>query len=126
MPPNRRGTMYYPTAATKAVRHGAAVTEDGVVGVAVKQKEPGITRHYEDRDLIDVGEKFAIISKGVVTVDTVAGFAKGDKVYIQPADNVLTETATSNLKYGVVIEVAGERGCPTGKVRIDLDKKDSF
>jgi hypothetical protein len=43
------------------------------------------------------------------------------------ASNVLTETATSNTKFGRVIEVVGDgRSVPTGKVRISLDAKDSF
>jgi len=62
-----------------------------------------------------------------VQVNTVAGFAKGDAVYITAATGVLTETSAGNVKFGRVVEVVGDgRGVPTGKVRIDLDAKDSF
>jgi hypothetical protein len=126
MPYSRPGYMQQATA-TKAVWHGAPVTESNFVGIAVKQKAPsagaasGTPQHQ-----IAVGEDFNIITKGIVQVDAVAGFAVGDPVYIVEADNTLTETVGSNLKFGRVVYIAGQQGTPTGKVRIDLDKKDSF
>ena len=51
-----------------------------------------------------------------------AGFAKGETIYITSA-NALTETSSSNTKFGTVVETENERGTPTGKVRIDLDLK---
>lgn len=97
----------------------------GNVGIAVKQK----AGHWQDglttQTLIAINEQFLLLVKGVVEVDTVSGLAVGDKVFIT-SGNVLTETEGSNDKFGRVTEVAGERGTPAGKVRIDLDRKDSF
>jgi Uncharacterized conserved protein (DUF2190) len=122
MPKQKAGGHYY-TTATKAVRHGAPTVEQGVAGIAVKQVEPPLTGAYADRDLVAIGEAFEILHKGQVEVDTVAGFAKGDPVYITAATNVLSETAAGNVAFGRVVEVAGERGTPTGQVRIDLDER---
>lgn len=126
MPYSRPGYMKYVTA-TKAVWHGDPATESKMVGVAVKQKAPsagaasGTPQHQ-----IAIAEEFALISKGVVQVAALAGAAVGDPLYIVEADNTLTETAGSNLKFGRVIELGGTRGTPTGKMRVDLDTKDSF
>lgn len=127
MPKNMQGHVFYTTNSTgDVIAAGAPVTEEGVVGVAVKQKTPSwdsaVATHVEIAD----DEDFAILTHGVVEVDTVAGFAVGDPVYIDASDNSLTETATDNIPFGRVVEVAGERGTPTGKVRINLDFKDNI
>lgn len=125
MPYNRPGKFYY-TTATKAVVHGEACIENGVSGVAVKQKvAPFGTGPATNAALVTVqiGEDFGIIDKGIVQVAAVATPAKGDAIYITAATNVLTKTASANVKYGVVVEIAGQRGCPTGRMRVDLDLK---
>ncbi len=124
MPKHKSGGHFYCTA-TKAVRHGAPCIEQNVKGIAVKQKDPGYLGAFADRNLVAISEQFMILHKGQVEVDTVAGFAKGELVYIIAATNVLTESAAGNVPYGRIVEVAGERGCPTGKVRIDLDEVDA-
>jgi len=109
------------------ITHGNPVAINNEVGIAVKQKERGWDQGLANRAIIDVGEKFWLVKKGIVQVNTVAGFAKGDAVYITAATGVLTETSAGNVKFGRVVEVVGDgRGVPTGKVRIDLDAKDSF
>jgi predicted RecA/RadA family phage recombinase len=106
--------------------HSQPAKLQGFVGVLVKQKATKWSDGLTPTTQIQVGEKCWMITKGIVQVDNVAGFAKGDPVYID-ASNVLTETATSNTKFGRVIEVVGDgRSVPTGKVRISLDAKDSF
>jgi len=138
MPYNRPGRMFY-TTATKAVNHGQPVVEQGVPGVSVKQKSAGSgAGSGTPQKQIAIGEKFAIITKGVVeVVNTGAGVAAavpGTPIYIIAASNLLTTTSTSNVKYGMLIEnessVAtnrgGERGVRTGFCRIDLDKRDLF
>ena len=77
---------------------------------------------------IGIGEPFALITKGVVQIPTPAGAVKGTNVTITTAGNVVATTAPGAgvLKFGKVVEVAGERGTPTGMVRVDLDKKDTF
>lgn len=116
------------------IAHGSPVKEDGFVGIAVKQKAVSWSEGLAAQALIQPGEQYLILTKGEVQVDTVSGLAKGDKVYIAAASTTsgvttfaLTEVATSNTPFGVVTEVVGDgRGVPTGKVRIDLDKKDQF
>lgn len=122
MPYNRPGRGVYVTndAASAALTHGQPVKEGNFVGVAVKQVARGFDSTVADQSTIDDGEEYFLITKGVVEVDTVAGFAVGDAVYIT-SSNVLTETSSSNTAFGRVVEVAGDRGTPTGKVRIDLD-----
>lgn len=124
MPYKRPGEGVYVTA-TKEVLHGKPSTENGFVGVAVKQKAAGWNSVVADASKILVGEKFFLITKGIVQVDAVEGFAVGDPTYIKAADNTLNETNT-NLKFGRVVEVAGQRGTPAKKVRINLDMKDGF
>lgn len=136
MPYSRPGYMYYDVA-TKSVVHGGSVTEHGMVGVAVKQgnapfgtgpafSAPGVVNPL--LNTIAIAEPFAMITKGIVEVPLtgIVTPAKGDAVYIVAADNTLTKTAGANLKYGRIVEIAGQRGCPTGKVRIDLDHKATF
>jgi hypothetical protein len=106
--------------------HNQPAKLQNYVGVVVKQKATHWSDGLAAEAVIQTGEQAWMITKGIVQVDTVSGFAKGDAVYIT-SGNVLTETATSNTKFGRVIEVVGGgRGVPTGKVRIDLDAKDSF
>lgn len=118
--------MKYVTA-TKAVWHGYPATESNFVGVAVKQKAPsagagsGTPQHQ-----IAVAEQFALITKGVVQVLNVSGAAVGDAIYIVVADNTLTKTSGSNVKFGQVTALAGTQGTPAGYMRVDLDAKDSF
>lgn len=125
MPYNRPGKLYY-TTATKAVAHGDAVIENGISGVAVKQKvAPFGTGPATNAALytVQIGEDFGIIDKGIVQVAAVSTPAKGDAIYITASSNALTKTASGNVKYGVVVEIAGQRGTPTGKMRVDLDLK---
>lgn len=113
--------------ATKAVWHGYPATESNFVGVAVKQKAPaagagsGTPQHQ-----IAIGEAFALITKGVVQVKALAGAVVGDSIYIVAADNTLTKTVGSNLKFGLVTTLGGTKGTPTGMMRVDLDAKSSI
>lgn len=126
MPYSATGKMFYTANGSGgALTHGQPVKSENVVGVAVKQGIPAWDTAVANLDKIATSENYAIITKGIVQVDEVAGFAVGDKVYIT-SGNVLTEVATSNTKFGRVVEIEGERGTPTNKVRIDLDAKDSF
>jgi hypothetical protein len=125
MPYSRPGYMYYATA-TVAHDHGAPVIYDGVAGVAVKQKAPsgGAAAGAPQRQIAN-GEQFAIISKGIVQVPNTITAIKGSPVYIT-AGHALTLTGPGAGKFGRVVEIAGQRGTPTGMMRVDLDKKDSF
>lgn len=128
MPYSRPGKDFYFTA-TKAVQHGAPVTEAGITGVAIKQKAaPFGTGPASNVALsrVEIGEDFAILVKGVVQVPFVSTSVKGDPIYIIAASNTLTKTASGNVKFGVVVEVQSQRGTPSGLMRVDLDLKSTF
>lgn len=126
MPYSRPGFAEYVTNESGGtLEQNAPFTDGNFVGVAIKQK----AGHWQDglttQTVIAEGEEFLLLTKGVVEVTTVAGLEVGDAVYIT-SENKLTKTESGNTKFGQVTEVAGERGTPSGMVRIDLDKKDSF
>lgn len=125
------GRAFY-CVATKVVAHNAPATELGIAGRAVKQLAAPVGTGLGSTLItnVQIGEAFIIRSKGrhYFTNSRSEGgtFAKGDAVYIIPATNLLTAVSTSNVKFGRVVEIAGERGVGTGKMRVDLDMRDSF
>lgn len=127
MPYNRPGPGVYVTNGGTPIQHGAPCVINGFVGVAVKQKGRLWSDPYSGQATIDAAENFFIITKGVVQVSNAAITAnvKGDPIYISAA-GALTATGPAGGKFGRIVEVSGSRGTPVGKVRIDLDAKDSF
>jgi predicted RecA/RadA family phage recombinase len=126
MPYNRPGPGVYVTNGAAPINHGAPCVVDNFVGVAVKQRTRSWADGFANQAIIDPDEPFFIITKGVVQVpDTgLTGADKGEEVYISAA-GVLTPGAGDH-KFGRIVEVAGERGTPLNRVRVDLDAKDSF
>jgi len=124
MPYNRPGPGVYVTNGASALNHGSPAAVANFVGVAVKQRARGWDQGLANQAVIDPGEQFFLITKGVVQVSNVGLTAavKGDEVYI--AAGALATSGT--VKFGRIVEIAGERGTPLNKVRIDLDAKDSF
>jgi hypothetical protein len=130
MPYSRPGRINYATA-TKAVNHGDPAIEGGIPGVAIKQRAAGSgAGSGTPQKQIAISEKFAMITKGVVQVTNggsgVSAATPGTPIYIIAASNLLTTTSAGNVKFGMLVEAAGTRGCPTGYCRIDLDKRDLF
>lgn len=127
MPYNRPGPGVYVTNGGTPLNHNAPCTVNGFVGVSVKQKTVPWTAGYVSPQVIAANEPFFMITKGVVQVPNgpITANVKGDPIYITSA-GALTATATSNAKFGRIVEVAGSRGTPPNQVRIDLDSKDSF
>ena len=125
MPYQRPGPgVYVRNTSGGNLTHNRPVKVGNFVGVSVKQKATAWSDALSASSLIADNEDFFLITKGIVQVPFVAGFAKGDAVYIT-SGNVLTETGSGNTPFGRVVEIPGERGTPSGKVRIDLDQKDS-
>lgn len=124
MPANRPGRVVYVqnTTQSAAIDHGAPVKEGNFVGIAIKTQQESWDSVVADQTVIADDENYTLIVKGKVLVNNVSGFAKGDKVYIT-SGNVLTETATSNTRFGTVTEIPSERGTPAGKCWVDLDLK---
>lgn len=121
--------MKYATA-NLAVLHGAPVTVNNHVGIAVKQRPAAAgAASGTPQKQIAISEQFAIITKGIVEVLTVGSPVKGDTVWINVTNNVLTLTdpgGGNGRKFGRVAELPGERGGRTTHMRVDLDAKDSF
>lgn len=124
MPYSTKGRIHYVLKGIESstLEHGQTVAVDKVVGVAIKQKAPDVTKGIVALSTIEKKEGFAVLIKGVVQVPAVASTAKGELLYIK-SDNTLTKTASENTVFGKIVEMAGERGTPTGKVRVDLDQK---
>jgi Uncharacterized conserved protein (DUF2190) len=127
MPYNRPGPGVYVTNGGTAIAHGSPQVNAGFVGVAVKQAPRQWQDSYAIQAQIDPSEPYFLITKGVVQVPNtgISANVKGDPIYISAA-GVLTATGPAGGKFGRIAEVAGVRGVPPGKVRIDLDAKDSF
>src|SRR5262245_1973429 len=123
MPYNRPGAGVYVTNGSTTLTHGQAVKASNFVGVAVKQQALPWSQGLSGQNSITSGEAYFVITKGIVQVDTVSGVAKGDGIYIN-VSNVLS-TSTAQTPFGRVVELAGTRGTPTGKMRVDLDTKDT-
>lgn len=126
MPENRPGRGIHVTNDTgEDLKHDQPVAVDNYVGVTVKQKATHWDEGLSARSVIPDGEDYFLITKGLVVVDEVSGAAKGDAIYIDD-ENKLTKTSSENTAFGRVYNVANERGVPTGKMRVDLDAKDSI
>lgn len=137
MPYERPGAGVY-VVATKATPHNAPATENGLVGIAVKQKAIGWQAGFAEHaaPTIAIGEQFHIRTKGIKQVKTtgygaaLSAGTKGQGVYIRPTDNTLRlsgATAAGDLPFGRIVEVIGDnRGVAAGNVRIDLDQKDTL
>jgi hypothetical protein len=128
MPYNRPGPGVYVTNGGTALNHGAPAVVANFVGVAVKQRTPPWTQGFQTPAVIAANEPFFLITKGVVQVPNgpITANVKGDPIYIVAATGALTATSAGNVKFGRIVEVAGQRGTPANSVRIDLDTKDSF
>lgn len=126
MPYERPGERYYPAAATKAVNHGDPCEEDGIVGVAIKQQPApfGTGLGAAVITQVQVGEDFVIDCKGIVEVPAIGSPSKGELVYITDATNALGNAGGAGTHvFGRIVELAGERDTPTGKMRVNLDLK---
>jgi hypothetical protein len=127
MPYNRPGPGVYVVNGGTPITHGTPQVNVGFVGVAVKQAIRQWQDSYAIQAQIDANEPYFLITKGVVQVSNagITANVKGDPIYITPA-GVLSATSAGNSKFGRIAEVAGARGVPPNRCRIDLDSKDSF
>jgi len=108
------------------VQHGDPAADDGFVGIAVKTQTPPADAPRDERDVIESGEEYNLIIKGIVEIP-VAGFSdpdKGELAYITTADNSLSDTAgQGKVVLGKITHLPGEQGTPLDKLRVDLDLK---
>ena len=109
-----------------AARHKTIVCDDGYAGVAIKQKIPPADGVRADRDLIAAGEAYIVALRGKCDAPAASlpGIAKGAMVYVTEATNALATAAGAGVvPLGRVSELAGERGTPADKVRINMDQR---
>jgi hypothetical protein len=129
MPYNRNGTRYYVLSASRQRVQGAPAVEDSVVGVVQKQVQPKGDVGLSVQAIIAAAEPCVIVCKGIVQVPFVATSVKGSTCWIHATTDALSVAdpgAGNGRKFGRVVEVQGQRGTPTGFMRVDLDSKDSF
>jgi hypothetical protein len=131
MPYNRPGPGVYVVNGGTPIQHGTPQYNSGFVGVAVKQRARAWSDGFAIQATIDANEPYFLITKGVVQVPNtgISANVKGDTIYMTNATGVLTPTGPGSgtvSKFGRIVEIAGSRGTPANKVRIDLDTKDSF
>ena len=126
MPYNAEPGHVQPVTAGVDVRHGAPAADDGYVGTAQKLHTPGADVVRADRDLIKAGEEYHLLVHGLIEVPTtnLPGAAKGDLVYITTATNAISNAAgAGKVVLGKVASLPGERGTPSGTVRVNLNEK---
>jgi hypothetical protein len=124
--------------ASAKVKDGLPASDDGFVGIAVKQIPKSSDVARSTLDDIEISEKYYLLITGeadVINGSAQGGpgltLAKGTAVYINDATNALVLAATALTagvlnagfsKYGKVAYLAPERGLPTGWVTINLDQ----
>lgn len=129
MPYNRPGNIEVDVTCSRQVNHGDLTFEEGKVGVAVKTLADAATAGLVNPKVIAVAEKFNLIVKGTVQVANGVAGVRGDPIYMTKATGVLNKTGPASAtvaRVGVVSEVAGQRGTPVGKMRVNLDMKDQL
>jgi len=118
MPTSNPGVRHK-AVATKAVVHGKPCVELGVPGIAAKntQLTTWTAPDAVSATRVEVGENFIIMVGGEVRVlaadlpgATLSGRAVGDKMYIVIADNTLTATVGTNVKFGIISEILTAEG----------------
>lgn len=111
--------------------HGVPHYQSSMAGIPIKQDNPKTLDSLVARTQIASGVKYALRHRGVCEVDvaSISGAVLGSPVYIVKTTDALTLTAGStglNLPFGRVVALAGTYGVPTGKVRINMDLKDTI
>lgn len=117
--------------ANAVLTHGVPHYQGGLTGVPVKQDNPKTLDSLASRTQIQVGVKYFLRKQGVAEVDAtpLAGATVGQPVYIVKATDALTLVAGAagvNAPFGRVLSLPGAFGTPTGRIRIDMDDKDTI
>jgi hypothetical protein len=121
---NRPGRgVYLTNGNTATINHGAAVALNNYVGCAVKQKAIDWNVAVANATVIQKKEDFFLITKGVVMIPAIAEVKRGDAIYINEETGVVQTSGTKGIKFGRVHDAPGQRGTPTGFMRVDLDQK---
>lgn len=117
--------------ADKLLEHGVPHYQAGYAGIPQKQDNPKTLDTIAQRTAIQTGVKYFLRIKGVCEVpDTgpLAGATLGAPVYIVKTTDALSLAAGGaglNAVLGRVHSLAGQFGTPTGKLRVNMDARDS-
>jgi hypothetical protein len=109
-------------------QHGEPAADEGRVGTAIKTKTPAADTPRATFRRSAVGEPYNMIVHGGIISVPLAGLeaaVHGDLVYITTATNALSlnNPGAGRQVLGKVVELAGERGGPLDRLRVDLDEK---
>lgn len=113
--------------ASLALVDAAPASDDGFVGMAVKQQAPGADTPRANLANIALGEKYYLLTTGESDFKIPDGLvvAKGTPLHIGDADNVLyLATAAGRSKFGRVAAIGPERGLPSGWMTVNHEFKD--
>lgn len=117
----------YVTCQGATVVSGEIAADGGFVGQAVKQKTEDVrTVLPANLNVIQIGESYLLVTEGEIEVPNtgISGAALGDLIYIDTSTNVLyTATGAGRALAGKVSCLAGQRACPSNKLRIHLNKQ---
>jgi hypothetical protein len=129
MPDFRHDPGVYVTNGGVAIEHGRPHRFNANLrGIALKQRQPAWDSALTAQGTILATEPFYLKDKGecrvvLATHPGITDTSKGAPVFIIPATHLLTTTASGNERFGAVVEASGERGLPTGHIRIDMDRR---
>lgn len=112
--------------ANKVITHAKPHYQGGLVGIVQKQDEPGSFDSLASRRLVQPGIKYVLEVKGDTEVDALAGATVGAAVYISTVDDTLSLVDDANhVAFGRVSALPDTFGLPTGRMRVDMDLKDT-
>jgi hypothetical protein len=116
---------YIPQGPGAPVQHNAPVKVGALRGFAIKQKATKWSDGYGTT--IGATEPCAAKVKGVGLAPLVSGATRFAGCWINPDNTLALDGGVANsVKFGLIVELPGDRGCPAGFMRVDLDLRDSF
>jgi hypothetical protein len=121
---------YVPQGPGAPVQHNAPVKVGALRGFAIKQKATKWSDGFSaggPATTIGATEPFAVKAKGVGLAPLVSGATRFAGCWINPDNTLALDGGVANsVKLGLIVELPGDRGCPAGFMRVDLDLRDSF
>jgi hypothetical protein len=119
---------YIPQGPGAPVQHNAPVKVGALRGFAIKQKATKWSDGYGTaQTTIAATEPCAAKVKGVGLAPLVSGATRFAGCWINPDNTLALDGGVANsVKFGLIVELPGDRGCPAGFMRVDLDLRDSF
>lgn len=113
--------------ADKLITHAKPHYQAGLRGIVQKQDEPKSFDSLASRTQVQSGIKYFLLTKGETEVDALAGATVGATVFINTTTDALTLTdpGAAAVPFGRVTNLPGTFGLPAGRMRVDMDLKDT-